>query len=834
MSDIGKQLAQLREKLTTEEERAQLEMEISGAERGIEKYRASLLKTHGHGGPQRDTSLTDTEPGRRIFIDLMQSLVRPMEDARTEALEGIPNAGRGVRPKWWWMIIQVPADKLAFLSIKAALNIRMTDKTSGRKATNLCIEIGSAVKMQTEYERWLEVCNEMDAVPNAAKLMMQRAKNMNPRQWSSWRRKIDEIQTLSWSREEKIHIGAKLLDVLIEHGGGYFELQYVQIGGKTERQVFLTDLCRQMIEDTSSFLEVNSPVLRPMLVKPRSWFWSAKDECYHGGYLRTPVDFIRGGIYKHTADLHNPMSQETLDACDRVGSVWYQINRQAFDLLLTSRQQPTSLFKNIPDSDPIPLPARKSDDEWDSMTKVERAEHKYERVKVHKQNSRDFSKRESALRKINIAKELMDSRYQRFCFPQKIDTRTRLYPIPPDLNPQGDSVARALLEFALSEPIGPRGLFWMKVKLANSYGEDKLTFEEMQTWVDNHYDLICDSVDNPVDGERFWATAEKELEFYAAAFEFVAATRTDNPEMYQSYQPCHQDGSNNGLQILSLLGRDETGARLTNCSDDPQRYDIYQTTADIVAQLVSQDAAAGDEVAMRWAGEIDRKVCKRACMTTPYGVTPRGIQDQLIEDGFTENLAGGRLENARYLRDHLMTALEQTVVASRPIMTWFQEIAAALAAVDRPLRWRTPAKSLVQQSYWSITHSDVRTVMGSYYLWSQHEGGGLDRRKQVLGSSPNVIHSVDASLLQMVVNELYERGIHSFSTIHDSFAVHYRHVDELRDVIRQVAFEMFKENWLKDGFYRYVQNNSPIELPPPPPQGDFDVHKVLNAPYFFS
>ena len=124
--------------------------------------------------------------------------------------------------------------------------------------------------------------------------------------------------------------------------------------------------------------------------------------------------------------------------------------------------------------------------------------------------------------------------------------------------------------------------------------------------------------------------------------------------------------------------------------------------------------------------------------------------------------------------------------------------------------------------------------MGSYYLWSQHEGGGLDRRKQVLGSSPNVIHSVDASLLQMVVNELYERGIHSFSTIHDSFAVHYRHVDELRDVIRQVAFEMFKENWLKDGFYRYVQNNSPIELPPPPPQGDFDVHKVLNAPYFFS
>ena len=834
MSDLGKQLAHLREKLTTDEERAQMDIEMRGAERGIDRYRKTLTMTHGHGGPQRQTLLSDTEPGRRIFADLMKLLVDPIEDARQTALDGIPNAGRGIRPIWWWLIIGVPADKLAFLTVKSALTVRMMATSTGRKASAITTEIGNSVRMQTEYERWLEVCDEMDAVPNAALQMMKRAKNMNSRQWSSWRRKIDSIQTLSWTREQKIHIGAKLLDILVTHGGGYFELQYVQLGHKTERHVFLTDLCREMIEDTNSFLEVNSPVLRPMIVPPQKWNWNAKTERYDGGYLKTPIDFIRGGIHKHTADLFNPISQETLDAADRVGSVWYSINSPAFELLLASRSQSTSLLHHIPDSDPLPIPPRKTDYEWDAMEATERAEWKYDLQKRHIQNSKDFSKRESALRKINTAKEMLDSKYKRFTFPQKIDTRTRLYPIPPDLNPQGDTIARGLLQFALSEPLGERGLYWMKVKLCNTFGEDKLTFGDMQKWVDKNYDMICDSVDDPVDGHRFWADAEKELEFYATAVEFVAATRSDNPETYLTHQPCHQDGSNNGLQILSLLGKDEVGAKLTNCSDEEVRYDIYQTTADLVAQYVNIDVLQGHEVAMRWAGNISRSCCKRATMTTPYGVSPRGIQDQLISDGFVDDMPGGRLENAGYLRNHLVVALEETVVASRPIMNWFQDIARLLSGIDKPLRWRTPTGSLVQQSYWTISHSDVRTVMGSYYMWNQFEAGGLDRRKQVNSSSPNVIHSLDASLLQKVVNRLYASGITSFCTIHDSFAVHYRHVDEMRDIIRQETYKMFKDDWLLDEFYRYVQSNSPIELPPPPAQGNFDVKKVLNAPYFFA
>tara|TARA_Y100001973_G_scaffold105087_1_gene176982 strand:+ start:4358 stop:6850 length:2493 start_codon:yes stop_codon:yes gene_type:complete len=825
-------LKELHDQMMSEEHKAQLQLELEGVERGIQNMKRSMTISHGRDGSIRQNALVDTEPGRQIFHDLMKNLVPHFEAARQEAIDGIAAGGRGVKPTWWWLLAPVPAEKAAFLTIRSVLTIRMVARSLGRKANAICLEVGNSMKMQTEYERWASISKEQE--PDLAKLLMKRAKNMNTRQWSKWRRKIEDIETLNWTKYEKIHVGAKLLELLIEHGGGYFELRYVQVRHKTERQVFLTDLCRQMIDDCASHLEVNAPVLRPMIVPPNRWRWDEGQNEYVGGYLQHHIDFIRGGIHRHTADLTDPMSQLTLDAAHIVGSVWWQINRSAYDLLIESRQQPTSLFSSIPDADPIAIPDKKSDDEWYDMTSDERAEWKHGLSKIHTLNAKDMSKRESAIRKINIAKEMLDSKYQRFCYPQKIDSRTRFYPIPPDLNPQGDTIARGLIEFGLSEPLGPRGMYWMKVKMCNVYGEDKITFDEMQTWVDDNYDLIVDSVDSPMDGERFWMTAEKELEFYAAAVEYVQASRMDNPENFMSHQPSHQDGSNNGLQILSLLGRDPVGAQLTNCSSDPKRFDIYQSTADIVGQRVADSAALGDPIAQRWAGNISRATCKRACMTTSYGVTPRGIQDQLIEDGFCENLPGTRLENSKWLRDHLIVALEETVVASRPIMEYFQHCAKLLAEVDRPLRWRTPTGSLCQQSYWNVAKGDVKTVMGSYFMWEQNPDGGLNKKKQGQSSSPNVIHSLDAALLQKVVVELKRKGIASVATVHDSFAVHYRHTDEMRDIIRATAYQMFKGDWLRDQFHAYLQEHSPIELPEPPDQGGFDVSEVLNAPYFFS
>lgn len=800
-------------------------MEGECVETAVKKYRDSLINAR----------LADTMPGRAIFEDAMRNMIPKISEAQDMAVDGIGNGPRGVKPTWWWYLPMVEAEKLAFITIRAILSIKMNDGGVGRKASAICAEIGGAVKAQVEFERWrrssAKYAKETDT-ENFAEKLIRRTKNFNQRQFGNWKRKIDSIEVLDWNRTEKLHVGAVLLKMAVEYSGGYFRMEYVQIRNKTERQVFLSEAARLMIEDINSDIEANHPTLRPMIVEPREWVWN--DGGYEGGYYLLRQSLIRGGLHKHTASLDEPLSQETLDAVNSLGRVPWRIDENSLNLLVEGYLKDSNLFHSIPPADIEPMPERKSDEEWEQMAREERAEWKYLLSKVHGQNARSTSKREAAFRKIDLARAFV--KYEKLYYPHKLDTRTRIYPVPTDVNAQADSVGRGLLRFSNGKELGDRGFYWLQVRLAHAFGEDKLEWDQYEGWVRDNHQMIVDSVENPLDGHRFWAAAESELEFYQTAIEYVKAYHLENPNRFISHLPVHQDGSNNGLQLLSLLGRDPIGAKATNCSADPKRYDIYGQTAEIVKQMVSIDAASGNQEAMAWVGNITRSTVKRATMTLAYGVTPRGIQDQLIHDRFCDGLKGSRLANAAYLRDKIIIALNQTVVAARELMDYFQGVAEALADYDQPLQWCTPAGSQVQQSYYNVAKSDVKTIMGSIWLWDENPRGGLNGRKQVLAASPNVIHSLDASLAQKVINKMREEhGVSDFASIHDSFGVHACHVDTLRDVIREVAYDMFKGDWIKDHFHFKIQYHNPtIDLPEPPKQGSFDVQEVLNSPYFFA
>ena len=804
--------------------------EMSGVDEGVERFRSTLNDPN--------LRLADTAAGRKIFNETMTLLIPAIKEAQDVAIDGIANAGKGLRPQWWWYISFVSAEKLAYITMRAILGIRVTNGSVGRRATQICMDIGHAVKQQVEFEKWMaeskKTAKESGGRDLAAQLV-RRAKNFNQRQWGNWCRKIDSIETLDWRRDTRMHIGAKLLELALVNTGGFFILKYVQIKNKTERQVFLSEPCQAMVEDIHSRVEVLAPVLKPMLIPPRHWSWDDEAKKYTGGYYMVDSDFMRGGLHKHTASLQDPLSSTTINAANILGAVPWAVDLNALKLAEEVYTEGLDIIEGLPKPDPVALPERLEDDEWNKLDRVAKAEWKYKLSQIHGQNARDVSKRESAIRKFHIANAHKD--YDALYHPIKVDTRSRFYYTTPDWNPQGDGIARGTMRFGEKVALGDRGLFWLAVRLCNTYGNDKIGFDDMQVWVRENHDNIVDSALNPLDGWRFWADADSPLEFYQTCIEWMEATGMTNPAKYMSSMPIHQDGSNNGLQLMSLLGRDPVGAKLTNCSADQQRYDIYAETALVVNRLINEDILNGNRIeeASHWAGHVDRKVCKRACMTTSYGVTPRGIQDQLMSDGHCDGLEGDRLKNAAYMRDKLIEALETTIVASRPIMDYFQGVAVALAEFDIPMRWRTPAGSIVQQSYWNVAKSDVKTVMGSYFMWDENPHGGLNQRKQMLSSSPNVIHSIDASLMQIMVNKLYAQGVTNIACIHDSFAVHAANVDLMRDTIRETAYEMFSGNWITEEFHPYVQKYAKkADLPEPPTQGTFDIEEVLHAQYFFA
>jgi len=93
-------------------------------------------------------------------------------------------------------------------------------------------------------------------------------------------------------------------------------------------------------------------------------------------------------------------------------------------------------------------------------------------------------------------------------FPWTCDFRGRAYPVPGGLQPQGTDLARGLRRFAVGKPVDETAIGWLKVGVANAFGDvSKASFEDRIAWVDEWLDWIKACVSDPI-GERWWTEAE--------------------------------------------------------------------------------------------------------------------------------------------------------------------------------------------------------------------------------------------------------------------------------------------------------------------------------------
>lgn len=553
---------------------------------------------------------------------------------------------------------------------------------------------------------------------------------------------------------------------------------------------------------------------------------------YVGGYYLIKEPLVRGGINKHTAADEDALSQRTLDAVNVVQSTPWRINRRVFDVM-AEIQRSGSALGGLPTTEAKPIPTRYEDDVWEAMSEQDKAQHKYLLRMAHDFNARELAKGFSLVRKLKIAEMMQD--HPQIYFPHFVDFRTRMYPMCQDLQPQSDHLGKSLIMFAEGRPLGDTGLDWLKIRLASAAGHDKWTFEDQIAWVDEHMTDVLQTAEDPF-GYPWWyevAAEEEPWNVLATAFEiWDALIGTPDAREFVSHLPVPMDGSINGCQHLSLLGRDPIGALATNCTSCPDRQDLYSAVAEAVAQIISQEAAGGSADAHEWVGNVGRKTVKRAVMTTPYGVTARGIRDQLIAD---HHVTGeNKLRAATYLQMKISEALEQQLSGGRAIMAYLQDTAAALADAGLPLVWVTPAGSRVTQSYWNVVLKRVDTLIGRINLVYEEPDSGLDKRRAAMGSAPNVIHSLDAAMAQEVSCRLAAEGITDLHMVHDSYGTHASNTDRLLEVTRQVAYDQYSGDWLSE-FHAYVGSYSQgVVRPEPPPRGTFDVSEVLKARYFFS
>lgn len=194
----------------------------------------------------------------------------------------------------------------------------------------------------------------------------------------------------------------------------------------------------------------------------------------------------------------------------------------------------------------------------------------------------------SAILKLNQADQFKN--FEKIYFPYNVDFRGRAYPVPPHLSNIGSDLCRGMLTFAEKKPLGRRGLYWLKVHLANLAGNDKISFDERAAFTDENMENVRACVNDPFGENRWWMTLDDPFQAMATCHEIVNAIDSGNPENFMSSLPVHMDGSCNGLQHYAALGRDTVGGTAVNLCPADRPQDVYSGVMEEVIRRVAEEA----------------------------------------------------------------------------------------------------------------------------------------------------------------------------------------------------------------------------------------------------
>ena len=590
---------------------------------------------------------------------------------------------------------------------------------------------------------------------------------------------------------------------------------------------------------------------------------------FQGGYYLFKEPIVRGyGPNAHTAKDLSKLSEYTVEAVNLIQETLWQVNPFVMDtvnalsaggkdvivdgetFLIIERPYNPREHKFDPKTNmPFVSGFRWPTEQWAVMTKEQKAQIRTSVAEEMSSYEENLGIWRATKRLINTANEM--SQFEKFYFPHNMDFRTRIYPIPTDLNPQSNDLSKGLLRFTRGKRLGTDGVFWLGFTVASHWGEDKLSPKDRHLYAKK---MLIETdieawVDDPVNN-RGWLKADAPFQFLASAYEWVWAHRLADPESYISFLPGNLDGSCNGAQHLSILSRDLVGATATNCRAGLKRYDLYQQIADIVWEKLQADAEAGVPEALRWLVKMSdpatrRKVVKRAVMTVPYGVTEYGVADFMIKDKHVTDGNNGvsKWDQAKYMRDLIMSSINKTLDKGRLLQFWFRDCAVLCAKHGKPMQWDTPAGSKVTQAYRNVIEKRIDAYNTKFVVYAEPDADeedeeflerlGMDEQKMGTAAPPNVIHSCDASHLQITVCRMADAGIRDFSMIHDSFGCHFADMGLMRDILRQSIVDMYSDDYLKR-WKESVERYSGLTMPEPPATGEFDITEILNSEFFFS
>mgnify|MGYP006285201587 FL=1 len=765
------------------------------------------MKTQAHLEKEyfKPSSAFSNEAGMSLVKRLMPSVVAAIRLLRESQDK---KRGPKVEAIRWLKDLNLSNDQIAFLCVQSTLC-----QLLGSEVTTLQQVALKIFRGLIDTAQWNQLCEEVDR-----RVLDRALKGRSLQQWSLSRNvqalaEKKGVYLIEYPRGLAFPVGKLLVHLLDDME--IVEIHHVRRRNSVSEHVRLSDRIANSIESIQQMLRDINIGFLPMVEPPVDW----EPDSPKGGYYTISRPMVKSWSTEQDQFYRELPMCEHVEALNKAQRTRWAINLEMLEDLdrIVKTKQEISTLPSFDERANEQVPAY-----WDESRPFKEVyDEDPERMRKWKQRrleslqryTRNKSKRILFLSQLETAKRFSK---RVLWFPHQLCFRGRMYPMPIGLNTQSSEAAKSLLEFADHKPFSERARYWLLVHLANCWGEDKVSFEARIEWAESNLGAIR--------GLDLWQDADKPLLFLRACHELNYAERTR-----LTCLPIPMDGSCNGLQHISALLRDPVGAHAVNLTKTDEPQDVYSLvlkhTLDGLRKLALDDRDAALMLA-----HSGRWMTKRNCMTTPYGVTRHGMEEQLAAE--MTHMAGLEHEidvsrSAKLLAELNAESIRTVVSSAERLKSWCESVVDHYGSSE-PIRWSTPSGFRVSEEYKKTRWTSVRTLYGGtrYKTRWREPIQELDIRRQKQGLTPNLIHSLDASHMCLAINRM---ETDSFALVHDSFGVHAGDTDRLHEVLRETFVEMYEQPLLERLHAELIDGT-----PRPPEVGTWEPSSVLKAKYFFA
>ena len=560
--------------------------------------------------------------------------------------------------------------------------------------------------------------------------------------------------------------------------------------------VWPTEKLRNTITNQSV---LNFPKKIPMIVRPKPY-----TNMTDGGYLLND-EYTTDSIIQNKWNNREPSQIKNknviYDLINNINSVGYKINTNVLEFILYRR--PDYFKDEINDfryKHPL-LDKRK-------LTKKEKVE-----------LDSYLSKKELQENILGLASVF--SNIPEFYIPVNLDFRGRLYCTTEYLNYQSNDLAKSLLLFSKPGKIYKNdtiAINYLKMFGATCFGLNKESLVNRISWVDKNLDNIID-----FENGKLIKEAKNKFLFLSFCFEYnrwLKCLENHDTTWFDTYLPIQMDATCNGFQHLSLLSLDaklglELNFTASTWKDKPKDFysflvtslmDYFKTELDNNNKL-SLNEKEGYQRLIN--GNIKRNIIKKSVMTIPYNVSNyqliNYIKDnfELMEDSkvwyYSKDDNELQLKSSDFtlLGKGLKKVLNYKFHKLSLLLKYLEDLAIVCTLLEIPILWTLPSGLEVKQSYMLTDEIRIKPFHYSNKRFSLKilNKGRLNSQKQIIAFMPNLVHSLDAASLALLLTSFFKEieDVKNIYTIHDCFAVTANNMDNLINMLKLTYIKIYSE-----------------------------------------